>query len=483
MNIQPGDTTRVEDLERLTAFRRDFVGCLTRRADALFEACEAVLCAGGPVTSLAGLSTELVFHRGHGALYDALACGSIDQVALGRLLADSWVPTDTGPVKVGIDVSVWDRPDAETSPQRCHCYHSCRCDGARKTIPGWPFSFAAGIEWGTTSWTIPLDAVRLGPDDDATLITVEQITRVRETLDHAGHLARRPAPVFVFDAGYDLTRISYQMGAQGLDVQILGRIRADRVYYAAPAPAHASSVGRPSRHGNRFELADPATHPVPDDALIGHNLRYGKVQVSAWHGLHQKLSRQGGWAQHTGQLPVVTGTLIRIQVEHLPGAGGTRTPKDLWLWHTAPEGTIFDLDLLWKTYLRRFDLEHTFRFFKQQLGWRTPQIRTTEQGERWTWLILTAYTQLRLGASLTQDLRRPWERPLPPDRPATPGRVRRGFANLVRKLPATTRMPKPSRPGPGRPLGTSRPPRPRYPVGRNQTKPDTAKSATTTPTG
>jgi hypothetical protein len=57
-----------------------------------------------------------------------------------------------------------------------------------------------------------------------------------------------------------------------------------------------------------------------------------------------------------GVLPIVAGTVIRIQVERMPG---DRAPADLWLWHTAPADTAFDLDLLWKTYLRRFDLEHT----------------------------------------------------------------------------------------------------------------------------
>ncbi|MFC3890268.1 hypothetical protein ACFOWZ_02180 [Lentzea rhizosphaerae] len=30
-------------------FRREFYRCLSRRADALFELCDAVLCADGPV--------------------------------------------------------------------------------------------------------------------------------------------------------------------------------------------------------------------------------------------------------------------------------------------------------------------------------------------------------------------------------------------------------------------------------------------------
>ena len=58
----------------MSGFRRDFYETLTRRGDALFELTDAVLCAGGPVTSLPELSLSPV-RRGHGAMYDALACG------------------------------------------------------------------------------------------------------------------------------------------------------------------------------------------------------------------------------------------------------------------------------------------------------------------------------------------------------------------------------------------------------------------------
>jgi hypothetical protein len=54
------------------------------------------------------------------------------------------------------------------------------------------------------------------------------------------------------------------------------------------------------------------------------------------------------------------------------------------------------LDLLWRAYVRRFDLEHTFRFLKQTLGWATPRVRRPEQADLWTWLVLAAFTQLRL---------------------------------------------------------------------------------------
>jgi hypothetical protein len=467
--------------EALIAFRSGLYGCFTRRGDALFDLMDAVLTAQGPVESLVELSQEKAFRRGHGALYDALADGDVDAERLAGLVASSWQPADEGPVKVAVDVSAWPRPDAVTSPGRCHCYTACRCDGARKTIPGWPFSFAAGLEWGASSWTALLDAVRVGPEDDATVTTVDQIGVVLARLAAAGTLAGRPAPVFAFDSGYDLTRITYLTQQAGQAVQVLGRVRSDRVFYA-PAPKRLKDgrPGRPNKHGTRFELSKPASLPTPDEQLRGHNPRYGDVLVSAWHGLHQKLAKQAGWAGFDGVLPIVAGTVIRIQVQRLPG---DRAPEDLWLWHTAPPGTRFDLDLLWKTYLRRFDLEHTFRLLKNTLGWTAPQIRTPEQGQRWTWLILAAHTQLRLARTLTRDLRRPWEKTATADRPITPGRVRRGFRQLRRYLGTPASRPKSTTAGPGRPRGSTRPPRTRYPVGKKKSTMDTPSTDKPLPKG
>ena len=104
-------------------------------------------------------------------------------------------------------------------------------------------------------------------------------------------------------------------------------------------------------------------------------------------------------------------------------------------------------------FLRRFDIEHTFRFLKQTLGWTRPRVRTADQADRWTWLIVAAHTQLRLARTLAEDHRRPWEKPAAQPRRLTPARVRRGFRNIrpTTSLPASA--PKPTHPGPGRPPG------------------------------
>jgi hypothetical protein len=220
-----------------------------------------------------------------------------------------------------------------------------------------------------------------------------------------------------------------------------------------------------------MRLDDPATWPAAGQTVVSVHQRYGNVVVTAWGQYHPQLQRRAGWARHPGRLPVVAGTLIHIQVDRLPG---DRAPKPVWLWHSHPEVADLDVLRLFHAFLRRFDLEHTFRFFKQTLGWTRPRLRHPDQADRWTWLILAAYTQLRLARGLTEELRRPWEKPLQP-RHLTPGRVRRGFPRIHRTTARPATAPKPSRPGPGRPKGVpNSSPALRHAVGK-QSKVDTPK--------
>ena len=90
-------------------------------------------------------------------------------------------------------------------------------------------------------------------------------------------------------------------------------------------------------------------------------------------------------------------------------------------------------------------------------------MRFPEQFARWTWIIITAITQLRLARALAEDHRLPWERRRKPGR-LTPGRVRRDFARLAALAGTPARAPKPSKAGPGRPKGRRSTPAPRYDV-------------------
>jgi len=333
--------------ERLAGFRRKLYRCFTARADALFELADAVLCADGPVKTLAGLSLAPEHQRGHGALYDAVNCGRIDIARLRRSLAGLPLPAwPDGRIRLGVDVSPWLRPDAATSPGRLFCHVYGRGTGQAQMIPGWPYSVVAALEPGRTSWTAVLDAIRLGPADDETEVTATQVRDVVGRLITAGHWQPGdPDILIVFDAGYDVSRLAHQL--TGLPVELVGRLRSDRVLYF-PAPPGTGGRGRPSRHGPEFALADPATWPGAQITTSTATSRYGTAVAAAWDRLHPRLTHRGAWLGHDGKLPIIEGTLIRLQVDHLPG---DRDPKPVWLWSSRTGAGAADVELTALAYL------------------------------------------------------------------------------------------------------------------------------------
>lgn len=447
MEIVP--TSPTAQAAALTGFRQAFYDTLNGWADTLFELTDAAICSLSPVTSVPHLSLDPTFRRSHGSLYKALAHGRLDPDRLRQVLVEHR-PVDW-PAVFAVDASTWDRCDAETSPERGFYYHASKHSNGQPIVAGWSYQWISQLSWAPDSWTAPVDARRIPVAANTTTATVTQIADVVSLLGQDGDV-----PLFVFDAGYDSIALGHDLA--GTRAQVLVRIRDDRVFYTDP-PDTDGTVGRPRRHGDRFKCSDPTTWPDPDDTLTAEDSRYGTVTVTSWSGLHPKLGRRGHWVDHD-TLPIVAGTVIGVEVEHLPKPTA-RATKILWLWWSGPATP--DLDLCWRAYLRRFDIEHTYRFVKNTLGWTTPRICTPEQADRWTWLIVAAYTQLRLARGLVADLRLPWEKPRDPDK-LTPARIRRGFRALAATIGTPARPPKSDTAGPGRPRGTPTGPRTRYPA-------------------
>jgi hypothetical protein len=368
-------------------------------------------------------------------------------------------------IVLAVDVSNWLRPDAATSPDRSFCHVYGRGRGAAQIVPGWKYSRVAALEAGASSWTALLDVARIAPGDDEATATANQLRAVVERLTAAGHWQPRDPPILVvMDSGYDVTRLTWLLA--DLPLVLLARVRADRVFHLPVLARRPGTVGRPPKHGPRLECADQTTWPAARVATSNDTNRYGTAVAIAFDRAHTRLAHRGGWAAHDGELPVIEGTLVPLTVEHLPG---NRHPDPVWLWCSANDATSDDVDHWWSMFLRRFDLEHTFRMLKQILGWTRPMLRSPAAADRWTWLILTAHTQLRLARPIAADHRLPWQRPLPADR-LTPARVRADFPRIHRTTTRPARAPKPSKPGPGRPPGRKNARRARIPpVGKTAT--------------
>ena len=387
-----GAVARCRALGRLRKLRQKLYECLDARADALFELADAILCADHAVTSLVQLSTEPEFTRGHGALYDALAAGRIDDEKLFSLLAAELPPLVDGPeaiawiaerdvidhglldtvlarvpagqaaqvrdacarwsrLRFAVDATAYPRPDAWCSPGREHVHNgACHCKGSSKTTPGWEYQFTAAVGHLRTAWAALADVARTTPAT-RTAQTIAQVKNVLRRIRAAGH-GTKAAPLFIFDAGDSAAALTD--GLLGCPAHILVRLAAGSVFYAEPV-TWAGKYGRPPRRGAAVHCLEPADfaaaatggsgprgrkephppNPGPDEELtLPGTPLYGTVTAEAWHDVHPLIHGDRGWSAGRDKLPVLRGTLVHVTVERLPD--GRDPHRAMWLWHAGP---------------------------------------------------------------------------------------------------------------------------------------------------
>ena len=485
------------------------------------------------MASLVQLSLEPEFTRGHGALYDAIAAGRIDDEKLFSLLAAELPQAVDGPAGRG--------PGVDRGARRDRSRHAGESAGSAAGGRG---RAGAGRVRPVKQAAVRRRRDRLSPAgrlvlpgpgaraqrrvplqgvvQDRARLGVPVHRRDRAPAHRVGRPGRRGAhgardPDGADDrAGEERAAAAARRRAPpggGAAVRLQRRLQRRRPRRRAPGlpgprpgpargrlrvlcrPCHlgggkvrppaaprgggalpgARGLRRRRRgSGPRGRKKPLPPNPEPGETLVLPDTRlYGTVRAEAWHDVRPLIHGDRGWFAGREDLPDLPGTLIHVTVERLPD--GRDPHRAMWLWHACP-GPLA-LDELWRAYLARFDIEHAFKLLKGILGLTSAKVRSPEQADRWARLLMAAHAQLLLARPLAADLRRPWEKHPDPVRPLSPGRVRRGFRNIRRDLGTPARVAKPSRPGPGRPKGSSKGPAPRYLLPGEADMPRTAKPA------
>jgi DDE superfamily endonuclease len=144
----------MDALRPVREFRALVSACFTRRRNVLCDLLD-VMTAAGPRPSLAYLSLAAPSQRHSGSVYAALRHGRISVEALCALLVR--YPLAASPPVYAVNVSVWPRCDAETSPECGFYYHpSHHLDGA-PVVKGWAYQWPAQLGSTRESWTAPVN--------------------------------------------------------------------------------------------------------------------------------------------------------------------------------------------------------------------------------------------------------------------------------------------------------------------------------------
>lgn len=461
MTIKP-DTIELEQ------FRQQLYQNLNNRADTLMELVDAI-CSNPDARSVVEYSLTPCFRRSYSTIFQAIKEMEWDELMVARQVGPYLPRPQQRPYwLLATDVTSQPRPFARTLPDRGVVYQPNPITGNKPITVGHQYSSLALLpeaEAGVSpSWVVPLMVRRVTTREDKELVGSEQIDALLKDPDLP---FGESFCVDVGDTSYSKPACLYSKRHHTRLVSI-ARLRGTRVLYQQfvpdPAAAQSSSVGRPKRYGERFDLQEPDTWHQPDEEVtLFEKSRRGKrywVEIKAWHNMLMSGKNK------PERIPMDRYPFTLVQVIRYDKDGNLACLRPMWLLAIGQYRYELSAQAIYEAYKQRYDHEHFFRFGKQKMlldGFQTPD---DGREEKWWQLVHLAYAQLWLARHVARCLPKPWERNLPAmkQRLLSPTLVQRDFGRIIREIGTPAKPPKPRFNGRGRWKGTKLPPRPRHKV-------------------
>jgi hypothetical protein len=436
----------MDSFARIKAFRQEAYKNLCRARDATFELTDAVILTR-KAYCLADLSLSPVFRRKWHSIYEALQDTRPQRQKLMKLYIQQ-IPSH-GRIVLGGDHTAWSRPDAYTLKDRTIEHQNTEIAGNKPIAAGEGYSTIAWIPEESGSWALPLRHERITSWESPITKAAWQLKQVCKYLP--------TRPISLWDSEYGCA--PFVLKTADIKADKLVRLRSNLCLWTG-APEY-SGRGRPRLHGKKFKLNDPQTWIEAVQTLNINDPKLGRLQIRLWHNLHFRRA-----ALHPMSI---------VLVERLNKDGSVRVVKPMWL---AWMGDVMPcLDEVWQLYLRRFAVDHWYRFLKQRLHWTAPKFATPQQCERWSDLMPMITWELWLARDIVCDNPLPWQKPI--DK-LTPGRVAQSMGGILAAIDTPANPPKPRGKSPGWKTGKPRQRRIRYPLvkkGTTRRKSQVSKTA------
>jgi hypothetical protein len=456
------------------SFREQLYNQFEHCSDSAMDLLDA-LCSNIQSPSVVQLSLNPLFRRGYSALYKTLggnlfanpseedeSQSKVKQFQSLDLISQVIpIPKHRHFFLFGLDCTSISRPFADTLEDRGIVHQPTPIQGNKPITIGHSYSMLAVLPErndGDSPWTIALDMSRVPTESNGTQMGIAQLNTVLS----APNLPWLDALcVSVVDSAYGNKKFLAPLHEHPNLVTVV-RSRSNRIFYQSPVHSQAPRTkGHPRWYGERFSLADEQTWHEPNEIThTNYQTRRGRtidVTISVWYNMLMR----GGKGLPTHQCPF---TLLRVvSVDE----SGRTLWRPMWLIVMGDRREEISSVQAYQSYRQRFDLEHTFRFQKQNLllnGFETPVL---EHEEQWVHLVNLAYVQLWAAHLLAVVLPRPWETNFKQSDPSariSPSKVQQGWNSIISQLGTPAVSPKPRGNSQGRQLGQTQTPRPRLPV-------------------
>jgi hypothetical protein len=435
--------TIMKSFAQLEEFRQEVYNNLHKAKDATFELMDAIMLTRN-AESLADISQCPVFRRKWSSSYEAIQDTRPNRNRLCRLYLKQ-IPTTERTVLAG-DHTTWSRPDACTLKERTYEHYSQGAIGGRPITVGYGYSTLCWIPQTEGSWALPLRHERITSWESPIEKAVWQLSQVCK------HLPNKA--ISLWDIEYGCA--PFVIKTADINADKIMRLRSNLCLWTAP-PTY-SGRGKPRIHGNKFKLNDSTTWGESAQTIEENDPKLGRLQIQIWHNLDFRKS------------PLHPMSVILV--ERLNPDGSIRVAKPMWLAFVGEQ--MPSLSETWRLYLRRFGVDHWYRFAKNRLHWTVPKFSTPQQCDRWSDLMPIMTWQLWLARDIVTDHPLPWQKKLTQ---LTPGRVAQSMGSIFAVIHTPASSPKLRGKSHGWKKGQMRQRRIHYPI----VKKSTSKSPKITP--
>ena len=424
---------------RIQEFRSELYKLFPKRSDAIMNLLDAVTSHGHGCRSIIQLSNADCFDRQYSSITDAIADGlpHVDFKKIAKLIYDYVSKNEAKRHLFIIDCTPNPRPYARNLVDRHITHFPNPAPGNKPIVIGHQYSALTmlpnnNLEKGK-HWVIPISTKRVESCKKGNEVGMEQIVESISTLDLEQELC-----VTVGDTLYGTEQCRVSAGKQSNLVHIF-RVNSKRNLYSTPIRTESSLLqkGRKTEFGNKMNLSDVKTHRACDryeeKSWVNSKGKEYTVQLKCWNDMLLRGSRKYHSSEHPMNL---------IQIIMLNDKKEEVYKRPLWLSVFGTRRNELSLFDVHQSYNSRYDIEHFFRFSKQNLlldAYQTPDV---EHEELWWQLCMIAYTQLYLGKDNIANSVQPWERYLPEYKNTTdeikatitPSQAQRGFADLLKVI-------------------------------------------------
>lgn len=388
---------------------------------------------------------------------------------LSRVIAGHCInPSPTRPFHLfAMDCTSAPRPFSPTLKDRSFVHSPNPTPGNKPIALGHQYSslvFLAEKEPGNPPWVVPLLMQRVDSENKGNEFGMHQLNNF---INDEGINLGNNLVVNVADSLYS-TNACRKIIIGNDNLVSIARLNSGRKVFSKPTEKQLASSKNRRKFGDKMKLNDEKTHHQPDSmAQFQISSTKGSlyaVTVDSWHNMLVRGNTDFKASEHPF-------TLVRVTLTD--ETEKTVFKRPLWLMVSGKRQRELTERMIFDSYRQRYDVEHYFRFGKQNLLLDKFQTSEVAHEENWWQLSMLSYVQLYLGRELGEQILYPWEKypkaKKNADKPlqiASPSQTQRDFTRILEEVGTPSKVPKPRGMSLGRQEGEDQPKRLRHPIVR-----------------